>query len=142
MDEFRAIDDLILKWKWKYGRPVEILAEFQVDLFRTVIKDMKLKPLDIEIDVPRNMVDRDMQFKSLETKRAYEEIPAVFRRIKFPGGIIGPHFHFEGRIYLLDDKQWKKFTTEMMHVFQERLSAAETINVEQFAKMNEVLTTF
>lgn len=137
MSQIAQIDEKIIWWKWRFGLPVDPYTEFQVGLFRDLIKEMNLKPIDIEISVPE-MKSGGMQVRSLTLTEASHL--QLFKRIKFPGGIIGPHFHFEGKIYLVEEKQWEKFSGAVVGKFQERLSNVGTVNLEQFAKLNETLT--
>ena len=139
MNQIAQIEEKILWWKWRFGIPPEPYTKLQVKLFTEIIKEMNLNPIDIEISVPEMSLG-GMQLRSLKLTEDPQLIP--LKRIKFPGGIIGPHFHFEGKIYLLDEKQWLKFTDSVVKAFQERLANAGTISMEQFGKLNETLTTF
>ncbi|MCY1719637.1 hypothetical protein OU798_04750 [Prolixibacteraceae bacterium Z1-6] len=137
MNQIAQIDEKIIWWKWRFGLPPEPYTEFQVGLFKELIKELNLNSIDIEIAAPEMKVG-GMQVRSLELSEARHA--HLIKRIKFPGGIIGPHFHFEGKIFLLDEKQWQRFSGTVVKAFQERLSSAGTINLEQFAKLNETLT--
>ncbi len=129
-----------LPWWIEHGIPRELITGIQKVYFEQVIEEMHLRPLDIEISVPNELNPGSMQLSSVES-RGFDELP-LFKRIKFPGGIIGPHFHFEGKIYLLDPKQWRKFSKGIVKLFQERLDQVGTIDLKQFARMNETLSTF
>ncbi len=139
MNQRIIIDEKYYQWKWEHGIPPEPYNEIQGKFFTEIIKEMNLKPFDIEISVLPELSSGSIQLRSIELIES-EQKP-YFKRIKFPGGIIGPHFHFDGKIFLLDEKQWHTFTNNVVKVFQERLGNVGIINMKQFAKLNETLTT-
>ena len=49
----------------------------------------------------------------------------------FPGGIRGPHIHFEKNIYLLDEKQWRDFSGRIMKDIQSRIANANSVSFDQ-----------
>lgn len=139
MSHLSYVDDKFFWMKWIYGRPIEMIKDFQREFFMEKIKEMKLKPIDIEVLARDVHQQEGMQTRGL-SGASFEESP-IFKRIKFPGGIIGPHFHFEGRIYLLDDRQWQQFSTDVVQLFKNRLENLNVVEMKQFAKLNDTLTT-
>ena len=140
MSQIALSDEKIIWWKWRFGIPPEPYTELQEQLFTEIIKEMNLNSIEIEISALPELNFGNLQLRSLEQTEA-RQIP-LLRRIKFPGGILGTHFHLDGKIYILNDKQWAKFSNNVINVFQDKLKNAGTINMEQFAKINETLTSF
>jgi hypothetical protein len=66
-------------------------------------------------------------------------VPPKLRKIHYPGGIRMPHFHFEGDIYLLDEKQWKEFSRNIIKEFQAKLSTVNIVNFEQLIELSEAI---
>jgi hypothetical protein len=57
----------------------------------------------------------------------------------FPGGLKCPHLHFKRDIYLLNDEQWKTFSSSIIGGFKEKLSKVGTVSFEQLVKTSEVI---
>jgi hypothetical protein len=66
------------------------------------------------------------------------EIPKVID-FGIYGGDRGPHLHYKGNLYLLNERQWRDFTGRIKREFSARLEAAETIGFEQILDMDEIL---
>lgn len=47
------------------------------------------------------------------------------------GGIRPPHFHYQDRIYMLDQKQWNAFSKNIVTNFKTALSKSRTISFDQ-----------
>jgi hypothetical protein len=52
----------------------------------------------------------------------------IFRPRLFPGGIKIPHLHFQGDIYILNDKQWKEISTEVINGLRKKIADAKSVN--------------
>jgi len=55
------------------------------------------------------------------------------------GGMRNPHLHYKGKIYLLDSKQWNKFSGEIVKEFSKKLAAANSVTYEQLIELSDVM---
>lgn len=120
------IDFVHRKWIWGIPSPIwlkniAVIADF--------IKNNNLKP------VPEEHVPSMFVYESPVIK---EKI-TVPRPIPFPGGIRAAHLHFKNDIYLLNEEQWKSFTTGIMKDFQAKLSKVKTVSFEQAIELSEAI---
>lgn len=56
------------------------------------------------------------------------------------GGLKIPHLHFEDKIYLLNDQQWKEFSGKVIQQVQDKLSKAQTVSFEQLMEVSEAVS--
>ncbi len=52
------------------------------------------------------------------------------------GGMRVPHLHYDGKIFLLDEQQWKEFSKTIIDEFQQKLAKANSINYEQLMELS------
>ncbi len=52
------------------------------------------------------------------------------------GGMRVPHLHYDGKIFLLDELQWKEFSKTIIGEFQQKLAKANSINYEQLMELS------
>lgn len=55
----------------------------------------------------------------------------------FPGGIKGPHIHFQEDVYILNDRQWRVFSNKIIKDIQSRIATANSINFSQLVELSE-----
>ena len=56
----------------------------------------------------------------------------------FPGDR-GPHLHYDGKLYLLTDKQWKEFSQPILKEMSQKLMKAATVPFEEFMNVTDTL---
>jgi len=112
-------------WWWRYGRPADIWIK-NIDRIGEIIKKNNLKALPEEYS-------RTIEPIPLETPK----IP--FKRPPIPGGIRLAHVHFKDEIYILNDEQWKDFTTSVIKDFQARLARAKTVDLQKVIELSEAI---
>ncbi len=101
-----------------------------IELIRSSIKKMGLKPIDPEIfpvreiSAPKGAMERELS----------EEI---FRIRHWYGGIRSPHFHHAGEIYMLDREQWVKFGVVVTDGFKAKLERVNTVSFEQVIELDD-----
>lgn len=59
----------------------------------------------------------------------------------FPGPLKVPHLHYEGDVYILNDSQWKEFSTAIIKGFQDKLANAKSVNFGQLMEMSGAIDT-
>jgi hypothetical protein len=69
--------------------------------------------------------------------QAHERI--ILRKIPFPGGLKIAHLHHGEHIYQLNETQWSEFSQAVVKGFQEKLSAAKSVNIEKLTALSEAI---
>lgn len=108
----------IFERKWIYGGPRDIWVT-RIDAIGEFIAAQKLKPVPME-----NLPAHPMNFTQ-------EDAARVVRPRPFPGGLLSPHLHFKGDIFLMNPDQWKAFSGTMIRQYQEKLGRAGTVSFTQ-----------
>lgn len=73
--------------------------------------------------------------KSLQTEKASMLLPPK----GFAGGIRAPHVHYDGDIYLLNNREWKAFSGKIIEEFKAKLSNAQAINYDQLMRLSDIM---
>jgi hypothetical protein len=60
--------------------------------------------------VPTDMSGFEYMGMGATTEVTQKKATLPIRRPPFPGGMLGPHLHFKGDVYVLDEKQWQVFS--------------------------------
>lgn len=55
----------------------------------------------------------------------------------FPGGLKIAHFHHKGQIYLLNDEQWREFTTKTIGMVRDKIRKAEMVGYQPLMALTE-----
>jgi hypothetical protein len=67
------------------------------------------------------------------------QLNPIFRIDNPKGGMRGPHLHYRGNVYLLDSKQWDKFSGEIIKEFSRKLGEANSVTYGQFVELADVV---
>lgn len=118
--------------RWIFGFPPDFLLE-NARFIKEYIDKNKLEPVPVEKIMPQHYV------YTRPVPVATEKKPSAIGGPDFPGGIRGPHLHFEGDIYLLNEKQWGAFSREIVEGFKAKLDKAGTIRFEQLMELNDAI---
>ncbi len=129
---------------WKNGRPADIWLS-QHELVASVIKRYRLKPLAVESYPSMPGMDAGMfEATAAVSSRAKSasSIPVKLRWPKpFPGGLRIPHVHYGADIYLLNDAQWKAFSSAVLKDVSKRIAAAKSVSFEQTLELADAINT-
>lgn len=68
-----------------------------------------------------------------------EKTAMQFRIPNIRGGMKIPHLHFKGDIYLLNEDQWKTFTSQVIEKFQTKLGKVGTVSFEKLMHLSEAV---
>src|SRR5512139_1410380 len=107
--------------KWIYGGPWDIWLNHG-ELIGKFIREERLTPVAPE-HLPAH------PYALAEAPEALAK--AGFRPRPFPGGIRGPHLHYQGGVFLLSQEQWKKFSGAMLERYREKLGRVGTVSFDQ-----------
>jgi hypothetical protein len=129
---------------WRLGRPADIWLSHSV-LVNKLIKQFKLKPLAVESYPSMPAMDASMieetAMMSTRTKAATIMPPKLRWPRPFPGGLRIPHVHYGADVYLLNQTQWKDFSTSVLRDVSKRISSAKEISFEQVVELSEAVNT-
>lgn len=111
---------------WLHGGPwdVWLASEKYVGAF---IKANRLTPVPYAFKEP--------VVRGATTKMSHERAIDIEEITGAYGGMRVPHLHYRGETYLLDTKQWKTFSGEIIEDFSKRLAESKTVNFEQFVEL-------
>lgn len=114
---------------WKWGIPAPIWLK-NLKLIEEKINKFNLHPVNSEL------LPAEPQAVTMGV-RDKEEARLMIKRPPIPGGIKIPHLHFKGDIYLLDEKQWKEFSSQVVTDFQAKLNRVN-VNAVSFEQVMEI----
>lgn len=124
-----SIPSHILDWRIR-GIPSDIWTNFSESIGQLISKE-KLKPVDARTLTTPNQVHFAMSglpAQAPEMARAKSSAQEIF---DIRGGMKALHVHYKGDIYLLNEKQWKSFTSVVVKDFKAKLEAAGAISFDQ-----------
>lgn len=107
----------MIRWKWLWGipNPLWIIHENYIG---RLIEELNLEPL---INVARI---RELEIEDYVGQH---------------GGMRGPHLHYRGNLYLLNKKQWSRFTGQIIKEFSKKLALAKEVGFEQFIELADTM---
>jgi hypothetical protein len=56
------------------------------------------------------------------------------------GGMRAAHLHYAGEVYVLDEAQWKKFSTTVMADFATKLTKAKNISFSELVNLSDAVS--
>lgn len=130
---------------WRRGRPAEIWARSEI-FIKDFIKKNGLKPVsDIYLDpvsaAAGGVIIDGMVGEYFEGSLSNFSKEASLRwPIPFPGGLKGPHVHFQEKVFFLNDKQWRNFSNGVIKDIQEKLSRANEIGFQELIEISEAVS--
>lgn len=135
-----AYREALLPIIWDRGGnpvPLDIMGRSHINFLREFIKGNKLKPVNLQMNMaaPKSMkklISKELPGGLLRYKKSIFRYP-------WPGGIIGPHFHFDGDIYIMEEAQWQDYTRGMKELVVNKLSKINDIQFELGSILPDVL---
>jgi hypothetical protein len=126
----------VLDWRTR-GIPSDIWVRF-ADAIGQLIQKEKLTAVDMRYVTTPNQASFAFAGRAAqamaETTRAKAAATEIY---DIRGGMKAAHVHYKGAIYMLNDAQWKRFTTLVVNDFKAKLDAAGTIGFEQVMDISE-----
>lgn len=146
------------KW-WKVGRPREFFMREEV-FIKDFIAKYKLRPVSQEVlkqrqDYASGVIitdGRNLMNIAAATMFPGGVIPDGLRPLPEgikgkipkkigppppPGGLKGPHLHYKDKLFLLNDKQWDKFSQSILIRIKDKLTKARSISFDQLMDLTE-----
>lgn len=123
-------------WWWKIGIPADIWVKFP-EVVKETIDHHKLAKVSPGIVTP---IEAHMGVAhALEGAKVATEARLSFPNIR--GGMKTPHLHYGGEIFLLNEEQWKEFSSKVMKKVVAKLSAAKSVSFQQLVEVSEAVNT-
>lgn len=144
----KDISRIYLRWPIPFpGIPIDILQRY-LGYFRELKEKGALEEFNQNTVTPNQALYGTLALPEAGQtgisgffQRIFAPTPAPFYKIDFDirGGMKAPHIHLDGKIYLLNEKQWAEFSTKVIVDFQERLEKAKSIpmNFDQLTSVAE-----
>jgi hypothetical protein len=123
-----AIDRASIPFWWRWGKPADIWVR-QVELIEQIIRTNQLKPV----------AEAGLGLGVMAVEAGREMPAALLRPGDLRGGMRGPHVHFAGEVYLLNEAQWREFTRTVMKGYQSKLTAAKAVGFEQMLEISNAM---
>jgi len=112
------------------GYPVPFWFRY-IKSIEKIINEFKLQP------IPPKYLPKVYLEKS--AKAAAMTVPIIFDP-GIRGGNRGPHLHLGDNIYILEDKQWKVFSEDVVSQLQSKLKKANTIAVQDVMALDNTIS--
>jgi len=94
----------------------KFLMASHVEIIRNFINVNKLVPIERQA----------AKTAGKKTSSSYE---GLYWWMKY-GGMLVPHLHFEGNVYILNEVQWGSFSKSLVKDFQKKLARANSISFQ------------
>ncbi|MEA3292206.1 MAG: hypothetical protein U9Q71_07905 [Pseudomonadota bacterium] len=132
---------------WKAGGKWDVWAN-QVATVERFVRDNKLEPLDRESRAPYviqhgavalpNVAINSSTVRAAQERVSIEDVWEKFVGIR--GGMIVPHLHFRGDIYMLNDEQWKAFSGEMLGTIRAKLEKVNAVSFDDLMELSDAIS--
>ena len=113
----------IRRWRWLVGIPADFWLS-HAEMVGKFIDEHDLQPANMH-----------MKQVTAQAKRAID----INDLINPWGGRKLAHLHYRGELYVLNEKQWQEFTTNITREFSSKLAKAGTISFDQFIKLSDAM---
>ena len=117
-----------IDWRFIFGKPADFWM-VQAKAVEQFIKANKIKPVSQETLQVRSVGE----VTEKEAERAF--VPWWWKY----GGMRVPHLHYAGELFLLNQEQWKAFSTEIIRDFSKKLAGANSVSFGQLMTISEAV---
>lgn len=119
--------------KWlDFGKPRDFWT-MHVKQIGEMITKYGLTPAE-SVDLPYRQ-----DAEALETRAATGNKERTIWPRPFPGGMLIPHFHYKGEVYLVPDKEWQTISMNIKDMFVKKLSNANRLSFDQAMSLSETI---
>lgn len=121
-------------WYWKIGKPADIWVVCN-KFIGQMVNQLELKPMEAVHTISASDVSSMIGQKVTV---------GMFKKggAKLPGGglsgIIAPHLHFNDKVYLLSDAQWKTFSRTFIQNQAERLQKVGSVDIQSLHTLSQI----
>jgi hypothetical protein len=120
--------------RWDYGKPRDFWTA-NLKLIESLIRENKLIPAKSnELPLRQEMEAMELLAASAHQERAIKPRP-------FPGGMLIPHLHYGGDVYVVPQELWQKISMEIRDSFLAKLSKANSLSFDQVMTLSEAIDT-
>ncbi len=112
--------------------PYPIFLAKSADIIKGAVSKYQLKPSSLTTPI-------ETYLSMSQPSQMAEAGVAKIRIHNIRGGLRIPHLHYEDKIYLLSDEQWKEFSGQVIAQVQEKLANAKTVSFEQLMEVSEAV---
>lgn len=124
----------MIRPRWLWGLPAPVWLH-EAQRIRELVDKWDLEPIETA-HFGFGAASRPMM-KAPTPEEAVTRIGPFPFPFPFPGGLRIAHLHLGDRVFLLDDRQWKEFSSSVVKEMQTRLSQAERVNVQELTELSE-----
>lgn len=118
--------------KWDIGKPRDFWT-LHLEQLKGIIKEYGLTPAE-SIDLPHRQ-----DVEAMEMLAAAGNIERTIKPRPFPGGMLIPHFHYNGEVYLVPEKKWQAISMKIKDMFVEKLANANKLSFDQAMTLSETI---
>lgn len=119
--------------KWlDFGKPRDFWT-MHVKQIGEMITKYGLTPVE-SIDLPYRQDAAAMEMPAVTGNKE-----RTIRPRPFPGGMLIPHFHYKGEVYLVPDKEWQAISMDIKETLVKKLSKANRLNFDQTMALSETI---
>jgi hypothetical protein len=126
-----------LYWIWRNGGRREFWAVFENQV-GDFIKNSKIPALSKEAQMNLAMgsflAPADI---AAAPKAPTANILSAVIPIWWHGGMISPHLHFKGNVYVLNTEQWVRFSAPILENLKAKLNSAKTVSFGKMIAVSE-----
>jgi hypothetical protein len=123
--------DLVFKPWIKFGELSPLFSEYAGNI-EQFIKDQRLPQVDPQIFSP------GINLAAMKRMEKSKEMLPYFDPGKF-GGKRFAHLHFKGEVYMLNQRQWQDFTSQVKEIMIKKLEQAKNISLEQLMEISDAI---
>lgn len=122
------------KW-WDFGKPKDFWTVHQ-EFIKELIEKNELKPADTNT-LPYNQAMEAMEMIAASggTQRA------AIKPRPFPGGMLIPHFHYKGEVYLVPETKWQEISMKFKEMFEKKLASVNRLSFQRVLTLSDTIDT-
>lgn len=129
------MDKIFPSWKW--GVPKDVLLIHSKEIAKFLL-DNKIQPFE-EINVLESL-GQTVAVKKAAAKPSPD--PWIQQRLpdySIWGGMKIPHLHYNGQVFMLDQKQWAAFSRVMLTKIREKLADTKEVSFDELMELSSVV---
>ncbi len=111
--------------EWKFGVPRDVLVLHSNEIAE-FLRANKIKPF------AEQQISHNVEMKS-ELRKPQPDPWMIY------GGIKVPHLHYNGQVFMLNEKQWKEFSGSMLTKVKDKLAHTNEVSFEQLMELSSVV---
>ena len=138
MPAFSNLDEYVKLRTWRYGGPFGDFLMRHLDVIKSLIAQEHLVAVPAE-HLPVHFMDDAVVDVGAVDVAMTKDVRAKLRPRPFPGGMKIPHLHFQGEVFVLNEKQWQKLTSTIINEFQAKLQQTHSVSFEQLMQLSEAI---